>query len=49
MASHNPEFRAYVEELEKEFIEVKYQAPLDISANEAVQLAEELLREKGED
>jgi len=46
MASHNPEFRTYLEELEKEFVEVKYEEPLDISANEAVQIAEEFLKEK---
>ena len=49
MVSHNPEFRAYVEELEKDFVEVKYEEPLDISANEAVQLAEEFLKEKRQD
>jgi len=49
MASHNPEFRTYIEELEKEFVEVKYEEPLDISANEAVQIAEEFLKEKRED
>ncbi len=45
MASHNQEFRAYIEELEKEYTEVKYETPLDITANEAVQLAEEFLKE----
>ena len=49
MASHNPELRAYVEELEKDFVEVEYEEPLDISAKEAVQIAEELLKEKKED
>ena len=49
MASHNPEFQAYIEELEKEYVEVKYEAPLDITANEAVQLAEEFLKESGEE
>jgi len=49
MASHNPEFQAYIEELEKDFIEVKYEEPLDISANEAVRIAEELLKEKREE
>jgi len=43
------EFRAYVEELEKDFIEVKYEEPLDISASEAVQIAEEFLKEKKQD
>ncbi|MBN2186176.1 MAG: PAC2 family protein [Dehalococcoidia bacterium] len=45
MASHNPEFRAYIEQMEKDFIEIKYEKPLDISANEAVHIAEEFLRE----
>ena len=49
MASHNPEFRDYVEELEKNFVEVGYEEPLDISADEAVRIAEELLKEKKED
>ncbi len=49
MASHNPEFQAYVTELEKDFTEVRYEEPLDISASEAVQLAEEFLRKKDED
>jgi len=35
--------------LEKDFIEVKYEEPLDISASEAVQIAEELLKEKKQD
>lgn len=46
MASHNPKFRQYVEELEKEYIEIKYEEPLDISAAEAIQIAEELLKRK---
>jgi len=49
MASHNQEFQAYIEELEKEYVEVKYEVPLDITANEAVQLAEEFLKETGEE
>ncbi len=49
MASHNQEFQAYVEELEKEYVEVKYEAPLDLTANEAVQLAEEFLKETREE
>ena len=49
MASHNPEFQAYIEELEKDFPEAKYEEPLDISANEAVQIAEEFLKEKREE
>jgi len=49
MASHDSKFQAYVEDLEKDFIEIKYQEPLDISADEAVRLAEELLKKKQED
>jgi proteasome assembly chaperone (PAC2) family protein len=49
MASHNPEFQTYIEELEKDFVEVKYEEPLDISANEAVEIAEEFLKEKRDD
>ena len=49
MASHNREFQTYIEELEKEYSEVKYEAPLDITANEAVQLAEDFLKETGEE
>jgi len=49
MASNYPEFRAYIEELEKDFVEVKYEEPLDISGDEAVQIAEELLRQKEEE
>ncbi len=49
MASHNQEFQAYIEELEKDYVEVKYEAPLDLTANEAVQLAEEFLKETREE
>jgi proteasome assembly chaperone (PAC2) family protein len=49
MASQNPKFQAYVEELEKNFVELKYEEPLDISADEAIQIAEEFLKEKRED
>lgn len=49
MASHDPKFQAYVEDLEKNFIEIKYQEPLDLSADEAIRLAEELLKKKQED
>jgi proteasome assembly chaperone (PAC2) family protein len=41
----NPQFNTYVEELEKDYVEMPYREPLDISANEAVKLAEEFLRE----
>jgi proteasome assembly chaperone (PAC2) family protein len=46
MVSHNPDFQTYVDELEREYVELKYEEPLDISATEAVKLAEEYLREQ---
>lgn len=46
LVSQNPEFRAYVAELEKEYIEVKYEEPLEISGDEAVQIAEDLLKKR---
>lgn len=48
MMGQNPELRAYVAELEKNYVEHAYQEPLDITAGEAVQIAEEFLR-KDED
>ena len=47
MASQSPRFQAYVEELEKDFIEVKYEEPLEMSPDEAVRLAEEFLKGRG--
>jgi len=44
ISSQNSEFRAYVEKLEEEYIDVKYEEPLEISPDEAVNIAEELLR-----
>ncbi|MBA7466495.1 MAG: hypothetical protein GH158_02135 [Dehalococcoidia bacterium] len=49
MVSHNREFQTYIEELEKEYTKVKYEAPLDITGNEAVQLAEDFLKETREE
>jgi proteasome assembly chaperone (PAC2) family protein len=40
----NPQFNTYIEDLEKNFNEMPYQEPFDISANEALKFAEELLR-----
>jgi len=48
MASHDPKFQAYIDDLEKDFIEIKYQEPLDLSADEAIRLAEELLKKRQE-
>ncbi len=49
ITSHNAEFRTYIEELEKEYVEVKYEEPLELSADEAVQIAEELLKRNQKD
>ena len=46
MVSHNPELKAYVEDLEKDFVEAEYREPLDISPIEGVQIAEEFLKGK---
>ncbi|MFC1908258.1 PAC2 family protein [Chloroflexota bacterium] len=49
MASQNPEFKNYVAELEKDYFEVGYEEPLNLSANEAVEIAEEFLKGEGKD
>jgi len=40
----NIQFNAYIQELDKDYVETPYQGGLDISGNEAVRLAEEFLR-----
>jgi proteasome assembly chaperone (PAC2) family protein len=40
----NPQFNTYIEELEKNYQELPFEEPLNISANEAIRLAEELLK-----
>jgi hypothetical protein len=40
----NPQFNTYIEELEKDYVEMPYQEPLDISPNDAIKLAEEFLK-----
>jgi len=49
MMSQKPKFRAYIEQLEKDFAEVKYEEPLEISADEAVKMAEEFLKHGKDD
>ncbi|MFH1639310.1 MAG: PAC2 family protein [Chloroflexota bacterium] len=44
MASQNSRFRSYVEELEKNYVEMIYEEPLEISADEAIKFAEEFLK-----
>lgn len=46
VARKNVQFAAYIKQLEKDFAEVKYEEPLDISAEEAVQIVQELLHEE---
>ncbi len=41
----NAEFNTYLEELEKNYTETPYQEPFDISPDEAVRFAEELLKD----
>jgi proteasome assembly chaperone (PAC2) family protein len=48
IAARNQEFRAYVESLEREYVELRYEEPLGISGDEAVRIAEELLKGKAE-
>lgn len=40
----NPQFNTYIEELEKDYVEMPYQESLDISPSDAVRLAEEFLK-----
>jgi len=47
--SQRPDFRAYIEQLEKDFVEMKYEEPLEISAEEAVETAEEFLKRERDD
>jgi len=44
MRKQSPRFNAYVEELEKNYVEMPYQEPLDISPDEAIKLAEDILK-----
>lgn len=46
MASQSEQFRNYVEELEKNYVEHRYTEPLELSADEAVRMAEEILKQK---
>jgi proteasome assembly chaperone (PAC2) family protein len=41
----NAQFNSYLEELEKNYVEVPYEETLNMSPNEAIRLAEEFLRE----
>ena len=41
----NTQFNSYIENLEKNYVEMPYREPLDISPSEAIRFAEELLKE----
>ena len=48
MRQQNPQFNAYVEELEKDYVAMPYEEPIDMSPHEAVRFAEEFLRENND-
>ena len=48
MVGSNPELRNYLAKLEEEYEEMKYEKPLDITADEAIRIAEEFIRKKPE-
>ena len=43
----NPQFNTLIEELEKKYVEMPYEESLDLSADDAVRLAEEFLKNNG--
>jgi proteasome assembly chaperone (PAC2) family protein len=45
IGQQNPQFKSFIAELEKNFVEMPYEEPLDISAGEAIKFAEEFLKE----
>jgi proteasome assembly chaperone (PAC2) family protein len=52
VARENPRFKAYLRELEKEYQEVDYNSPLELTSEDALRFAEDLLRrgrEQGQD
>jgi proteasome assembly chaperone (PAC2) family protein len=48
MRSQSPRFHAYVQELEKNYIEMPYEEPLEFSSDEAIKFAEDLLKKNQE-
>jgi len=45
MRQQNPQFKTFIEEQEKNYAEMPYQEPLDISPSDAIKFAEEFLKE----
>ena len=48
MRGQSPRFHAYVEELEKNYIEMPYEEPLEMSSDEAIKFAEDFLKKNKE-
>jgi proteasome assembly chaperone (PAC2) family protein len=44
----NPQFNGYIEDMEKEYVEMPFNEPFDISPSEAIQFAEDFLKENKE-
>ncbi len=44
IAGRSEDFHSYLEKLEKDYVELKYEEPFELTADEAVQIAEDLLR-----
>jgi len=44
IASRSEDFHSYLEKLEKDYVELKYEEPFELTADEAVKIAEDLLR-----
>jgi proteasome assembly chaperone (PAC2) family protein len=45
MRQKNPQFKTFIEEQEKNYVEMSFQEPLDISPSDAIKFAEEFLKE----
>lgn len=48
MRSQSPRFHAYVQELEKNYIDMPYEEPLEFSSDEAIKFAEDFLKKNRE-
>ena len=46
MARRSAEFQTYLDKLEKDYVELRYEEPLELSGDEAVRIAEDLLKGK---
>lgn len=49
MRKQNPKFNKYVAEIEKDYVEMPFQEPLELSGAEAIQLAEDILKQNREE